>query len=124
MARQLFLSALDTDTGEITEIRKVKRKGRNFYMAGQQASVLLAKDNTLHGTEYKVLLYLAGVMDYQNQVIASQSHIARELGMKQPQVSEAINKLVAAGAVTKINVLGTNGYYVDAAFALKGTRTE
>lgn len=93
-------------------------------MADQQASVMLAKDTTLHGTEYKVLLYLAGVMDFHNQVIASQSHIARELGMKQPQVSEAINKLVAAGAVTKINVLGTNGYCVDAAFALKGSREE
>lgn len=122
MAKQLFLSSVDTETGEIKELRAVKSKGRNFYMSDQSASVLLAKNETLHGTEYKVLLYLAGVMDFKNQVIASQTHIAKELGMKQPQVSEAINKLVVAGVLQKINILGTNGYYVEPAYAVKGAR--
>lgn len=100
----------------------INKKHAKEVTINQKACLLLAKNDTLHGTEYKVLLYLTGVMDFKNQVIASQTHIAKELGMKQPQVSEAINKLVTAGAIRKISILGSNGYYIEPVYAIKGSR--
>jgi len=81
----------------------------------------IARDNNLHGTEYKVLFFILGRIDYDNRAIVTQTFIAKELGMPQPQVSAAIKKLVECQVVRKISVSGANGYEVDLKFASRGS---
>ena len=73
----------------------------------------IAVDKELHGTEYKVLLFVLSRIDFSNQALMTQSFIARALDMPQSQVSAAIKKLADRDALRKISVNGQNGYEVS-----------
>jgi predicted transcriptional regulator len=113
------------DTGEILEVRRKKTKRtESFFMMNLKDAAAIAKTDNLHGTEYKVLFFLLSRIDYENRAVLTQSFIAKELGMPQPQVSAAIKKLVEAGVISKISVGGANGYMVSEFVASRGSLTK
>ena len=118
MAYKLF----NDETGEILEVRtkKVKRS-ESFFMMNQTDAATVAKEKNLHGTEYKVLLFILSRIDYDNTAIMTQAYMAKQLEMPQPQVSAALKKLVDCGAIFKTNVAGANGYRVSAGIASRGS---
>lgn len=125
MARYNY-ALLNVETGHILNItqRQKPQEGRNFCMLDLTSAEMVAKEDTLHGTEYKVLWYLLSKLDYNNNAILTQAFVAQALSMPQPQVSASIKKLCATGVIKKVNVQGANGYYVDPRFAVKGTRKD
>lgn len=125
MARTNY-ALLNVETGQMLHItqRQKTQDGRNFCMVDLSSAEMVAKAETLHGTEYKVLWFLLSKLDYNNNAILTQSFVAQSLSMPQPQVSASIKKLCATGVIKKINVNGANGYYVDPRFAVKGTRKD
>lgn len=117
MAYKLF----DDETGVILEVRKKKvKRTEPFFMIELKSAEDIARDSKLHGTEYKVLFFILARIGYNNQAIVTQTFIAKELGMPQPQVSAAIKKLVESHVIRKISVAGSNGYEVDVKFASRG----
>lgn len=121
MAYKLF----NEDTGEIIEPRKKKTKRTEpFFMMNLKNATEIAKVDSLHGTEYKILFFILGCIDYDNRAILTQSYIAKHLDMPQPQVSAAIKKLADCGAINKISVGGVNGYEVSQKLVSRGSLTK
>lgn len=121
MAYQLF----NEETGEILEVRKKKiKRTEPFFMMNLKDAAEIAKADTLHGTEYKVLFFLLSRIVYDNRAIVTQSFIAKELDMPQPQVSAALKKLVDSGAIRKVSVGGANGYMISETLVSRGSLTK
>jgi DNA-binding MarR family transcriptional regulator len=113
------------ETGEVLEVRKKKiKRTEPFFMMNLKDAAEIAKVDNLHGTEYKVLFFILSRIDYDNRAIMTQSFIAKELDMPQPQVSAAIKKLVESNVISKISAGGANGYMVSDAFASRGSLTK
>lgn len=89
-------------------------------MAMQEGLIWLAKQD-LTGEQMRVLMFVMGKLDFENWLRLSQAEIAKELGMKRPHVSRAINKLVEKGIIHKGPKVGTSWTYrLDPNFGWKG----
>ena len=88
----------------------------------QRTATEIAKESELHGTEYKVLLILFGRMEYDNCASVTQKYIAHALGIEQPQVSKAIKKLLACGAISKEAPTGIIKYRINV--SSRGNKTK
>ena len=113
---------VDFETGEITyalvPIRQKHLGG--FFMAIQEGFTYLAKLN-LTQEQTRVLHFLFGKLDFENWLRISQIEIAKELGMKRPNISRAIKKLCEEGIIHKGPKVGTSWTYrLDPNFGWKG----
>lgn len=70
-------------------------------MTFQDALRLLAADRELTATQLRVLLYSMSRLDFENYIHLSQAEIARELGIKRPNVTTAVQGLVRKRILSK-----------------------
>lgn len=111
----------DTGTGELFPPRSRKKKRKEgFYMTTQADAVCLAKMK-LTGMEHSILLYLMGVMDYNNVAIISQAFLASELDTTEATISGCIGKLVDKSLINRVVVAGSKGFEVTKLLASRGT---
>lgn len=100
----------------------VVRSRRLGYAAiGGEFALKLATDKTLHGSEYRLYLFLFSRMDYEGRAYPSQTAIVDALGMTKSQVSVAVRRLVESKAIAKIRKDGVNGYEVHSSLATRGS---
>lgn len=91
--------SVDKDTGEKIEgvivICGLKRNpyAKGWIMNSQEALKLLATNEELTGENYKVLLYLLAILDFENWIQISQKEIANDLNMQKQRISRSIKKL-------------------------------
>ena len=95
---------VDADTGEVLTgcmmyIPHRPRHTEKFFMAFQDGLLEIAKDGDLTGADMRVLLFLFGKLDFENFLHVSQKEIGEFVGMKNPNVSRSMKKLVAKGIV-------------------------
>lgn len=75
-----------------------------------------------HLEEFRVLMALLELVDYENKIVVHQADIARELGMLRQNVSSAIKRLVEAGVILKGPKKGINcSYQLNPEFGWKGS---
>lgn len=80
----------------------------------------LATDKELNYTDMRVLLYIAGIIDYENVLKVSQSELAEGLGIVQQEVSKSIKKLIKGDYLRIIDKIGRqNIYQLSPYFAFK-----
>jgi predicted transcriptional regulator len=124
MADKRFVLCLrEEGSSRFKDLNYIKQTfyGKDFYMASQLTAKHLAQAEDLNGTDIKVLLYLLSQIDFDNLAMVTQSHIAREMNVKQSQVSKALKKLEELMYIDKRNVGGNNAYYIEPFVAKKGT---
>jgi hypothetical protein len=78
-------------------------KFKDWVMLYQFASIELAKDRRIGGSEFRVLHTLFGLMGYEGSVQISQADIGKMIGMKQQSVFTAIKTLI------EVDVLRSQG---------------
>lgn len=111
-------------TGEIVEPRKHKhRRTEEFYMTRQEDAIRLAKMK-LTGMEHNVLLYLEGVMDYDNIARTTQKNIADELASTEATISTTINSLVEKNLLAKTEILGVKAFVVSKTVSERGRKKQ
>lgn len=121
MAYQLF----NEETGVVSELKKKKTKRTEpFFMMKLTDAESIAKEKGLHGTEYRILFFILSRIDYENRAMLSQSFIAKQLEMPQPQVSTAIKKLTECNVIRKVSVDGQNGYIVSDTLVSRGSEKQ
>lgn len=121
---------LDTATDElyakenvnyrVSEARPPKIR-KEFMLLFQDALYELAKDKNLPRSSYSVLLYLLGLMDFNNCVYISQREIAEALSTTQQQISKAIALLIISGHLKSFILRGSvNVYMISPKLCLRG----
>lgn len=81
-----------------------------FLLMSQNALLAIAKAD-LGAEAYRVFFLLCARLDFENFIAVSQTEIAKELGMKRPNVSRAVRRLVDAGVLIKGPRVGRNLTY-------------
>jgi len=80
----------------------------------------LAKQS-LPQEQYRVLMYLMGKLDFSNYLRVTQTEIARDLSMRQPNVSRAMRSLVDLDIIAEGPHVGnTKTYRLNPYMAHKG----
>ena len=99
------LQQIDSETGEIIDgfVAYVVPKRKNGFGQGwlamaQNGAEILAQSN-LSGNDFKVLMKLLSVLDYENLIQVSQADVARELNMHRQHVQRSIKRLIDLGIV-------------------------
>jgi DNA-binding Lrp family transcriptional regulator len=78
----------------------------------------------LRASDFKVLTYLIGVLDYENYLCISQQAVGEELGLSRQQVSASAKRLVEKGVLLRGEPIGNqNTYRVNNKFFEKGKKT-
>lgn len=78
--------------------RRTSKLRKDFCLAMDDGIMILYKmDLTKH--EYKVMLFLIANMEFENYAYLTQTHIAENLKIKQPDVSKALKVLESNGLV-------------------------
>lgn len=108
-----------TDGYMVIPIKKFKYK-EAFIMAFQDNIKFIATDKRLTLRDYKILIYLLSVMDFENWIRLSQETIANNLGMFQQDISKALNRLYKFGYIDKIKDGRNNIYRFNEVFVWKG----
>jgi hypothetical protein len=104
----------------VSEARPPKIR-KEFMLLFQEALHELAKDRTLHRSCYTVLIYLLGMMDFENCVYISQRELAEDLDTTQQQISKAIALLIGSGYIKAFIIRGNvNIYMISPALCLRG----
>jgi hypothetical protein len=128
ISEKVFLVGVKNSDGSYTvvkEMKKVRRaKKENFYMGDQGAAVDLALEEGLSKMDYRLLLYFLGNMDWDNNVIASQSFLAETFLTQHSYISKSINNLVSKGLITKGKLKGQTCFHVEEHVAVKGQRDD
>lgn len=80
----------------------------------------LATDKGLNLTDKNVLLYIAGIIDYENVLDISQAELAEQLRTNQAEISRSIKKLCELDYLRVIGRVGRqNIYKLSPYFAFK-----
>lgn len=77
-----------------------------------EEAVNLAIDKSLSGTDFRVLLYMIGNLQYNNILNVSQEQIHQQSGITQANISRSIKKLIAKGYVQIIDRIGRQNIYM------------
>lgn len=122
------VSSVDLDTGEILEYSLIAmpRKIPNGFAGGWVAMALNALDmlaaSDLRGDDLRVLLALLGRLDFENLIQLEQVAIAERLGMKKPNVSRSIKRLIALGCLLEGPKIGrSRTYRLNPAYGWRGS---
>lgn len=122
------LQQIDSETGEIIDgfVAYVVPKRKNGFVQGwlamaQNGAEILAQSN-LSGNDFKVLMKLLSVLDYENLIQVSQAEIARELNMHRQHVQRSIKRLLDLGIVLEGVKIGiSRSYRLNPNFGWKGS---
>ena len=122
------LQQIDSETGEIIDgfVAYVVPKRKNGFGQGwlamaQNGAEILSKSN-LSGNDFKVLMKLLSVLDYENLIQVSQADIARELDMHRQHVQRSIKRLLELGIVLEGVRIGiSRSYRLNPNFGWKGS---
>ena len=122
------LQQIDLETGEIIDgfVAYVVPKRKNGFGQGwlamaQNGAEILAQSN-LSGNDFKVLMKLLSVLDYENLIQVSQAEIARELNMHRQHVQRSIKRLLDLGIVLEGVKIGiSRSYRLNPKFGWKGS---
>ena len=122
------LQQIDSETGEIIDgfVAYVVPKRKNGFGQGwlamaQNGAEILAQSN-LSGNDFKVLMKLLSVLDYENLIQVSQAEIARELNMHRQHVQRSIKRLLDLGIVLEGVRIGiSRSYRLNPNFGWKGS---
>ena len=122
------LQQIDSETGEIIDgfVAYVVPKRKNGFGQGwlamaQNGAEILAQSN-LSGNDFKVLMKLLSVLDYENLIQVSQAEIARELNMHRQHVQRSIKRLLDLGIVLEGVKIGiSRSYRLSPNFGWKGS---
>ena len=122
------LQQIDSETGEIIDgfVAYVVPKRKNGFGQGwlamaQNGAEILAQSN-LSGNDFKVLMKLLSVLDYENLIHVSQVEIARELNMHRQHVQRSIKRLLDLGIVLEGVKIGiSRSYRLNPNFGWKGS---
>lgn len=105
----------DKETGDVVGdfgVRPPRRtRLKNFTMLFHEASEKLARNKNLGEQALKVFLFAISHIDYQHRISLTQGEIAKELGIKQQNVSRAFKLLVQEGILEEIDKIGTVKIY-------------
>ena len=111
------LQQIDSETGEIIDgfVAYVVPKRKNGFGQGwlamaQNGAEILAQSN-LSGNDFKVLMKLLSVLDYENLIQVSQAEIARELNMHRQHVQRSIKRLLDLGILLEGVKIGISRSY-------------
>ena len=77
----------------------------------QDSMRVLAEDTTITGEQYRVMLKLFSILDYQNYIRVSQKELANDLKMQQSHVSRAICALMNKDIIREGPRAGMNKTY-------------
>ena len=122
------LQQIDSETGEIIDgfVAYVVPKRKNGFGQGwlamaQNGAEILSQSN-LSGNDFKVLMKLLSVLDYENLIQVSQAEIARELNMHRQHVQRSIKRLLDLGIVLEGVKIGiSRSYRLNPNFGWKGS---
>ena len=122
------LQQIDSETGEIIDgfVAYVVPKRKNGFGQGwlamaQNGAEILAQSN-LSGNDFKVLMKLLSVLDYENLIQVGQADIARELDMHRQHVQRSIKRLLDLGIVLEGVKIGiSRSYRLNPNFGWKGS---
>lgn len=121
------LATIDLDTGEQLDgtvlgwMPRPKIK-EDFFMGFTEGFRALAKDKRIQGKPLTVLMALFARLDFENYLHVSQQDLAKELGMRQPNVSRALNTLLEAGVLKRGPKSGRiYTYQLNSGYAWKGS---
>ena len=122
------LQQIDSETGEIIDgfVAYVVPKRKNGFGQGwlamaQNGAEILSQSN-LSGNDFKVLMKLLSVLDYENLIQVSQADIARELDMHRQHVQRSIKRLLELGIVLEGVRIGiSRSYRLNPNFGWKGS---
>lgn len=122
------LQQIDSETGEIIDgfVAYVVPKRKNGFGQGwlamaQNGAEILAQSN-LSGNDFKVLMKLLSVLDYENLIQVSQAEIARELNMHRQHVQRSIKRLLDLCIVLEGVKIGiSRSYRLNPNFGWKGS---
>ena len=122
------LQQIDSETGEIIDgfVAYVVPKRKNGFGHGwlamaQNGAEILAQSN-LSGNDFKVLMKLLSVLDYENLIQVSQADVARELNMHRQHVQRSIKRLIDLGIVLEGVRIGiSRSYRLNPNFGWKGS---
>jgi DNA-binding transcriptional ArsR family regulator len=105
----------DKETGDVVGdfgARPPRRtKLKNFTMLFHEASEKLARNETLGTEAFRVFLFAISYIDFDHRINLTQADIARELGLKQPNVNRAFKLLVEEGILEEVDKIGTAKIY-------------
>ena len=89
-------------------------------MAQNGAEILAQSD--LGANDFKVLMKLLSVLDYENLIQVSQADIARELDMHRQHVQRSIKQLIQLGIILEGVKIGiSRSYRLNPSFGWKGS---
>ena len=87
-------------------------------MAQNGAEILAQSD--LGANDFKVLMKLLSVLDYENLIQVSQADIARELDMHRQHVQRSIKRLIQLGIILEGVKIGiSRSYRLNPSFGLE-----
>lgn len=89
-------------------------------MGNNNAAEDLALDTRLSKIDYKILLYLIGNMDYNNNVYTTISALAERFGMQRSYISLSIKNLSELSFVEVGKINGASTIHVSEYIASKG----
>ena len=122
------MQQIDRQTGEVVEgfVAYVVPKRKNGFGQGwlamaQNGAEILAQSN-LSGNDFKVLMKLLSVLDYENLIQVSQADVAEQVGMNRHHVNRSIKKLIELGVVLEGVKIGiSRSYRLNPNFGWKGS---
>ncbi len=120
------IDQVDAKTGEIMRgfvvyVPHRPKVSEGWFMGFQEKFIAIAKDPDMTCGSAKVLMYLFGVLDFENFIHCSQKHISEELEMQQSHVSRAMSFLVSKGIVLQSPVVdGIKCYRLNPNYGWRG----
>jgi len=122
---QRNIQSVDLATGEVMQGALVWIPARQklqeaFFMGFQAAFFDLAKDHELRGIPMAVLLALMSRLDFENEIVVSQAHLASELGIHPVNMSKAFRLLREKGLLEVNRREGIRTYRLNPAYAWRG----
>lgn len=104
-----------------TVVTPIKALSQNPHIRTfSEGLVRLATDKDLTLTDKNVLLYIAGIIDYENILDISQAQLAKDIGIVRQEVTKSIKKLCELDYLRIIGKVGRqNIYKLSPYFAFK-----
>ena len=113
---QKYVEQVDRNTGEVMQgcmvwIPQRPKLTERWFMAFQDSFIEIAKDEEITGETLRVLMYLYGLLDFENYIQQSQKEVAEGLGMRKEHVSRAMKVLTSKHIVLEGPKVGRSRCY-------------
>ena len=124
--RKKYLTLIDEETGKTVGMFPLKSKGLGSeWLAVYQKMLLFLSQLKLSCEQYRVLFALLSKVDFENYLTISQTELAKEINMKQPNIARAIKGLCELNIIVEGPRAGLNKTYrLNPYVAHKGTDRE